>query len=189
MALQSSVVVQLKIRLISDCVTGGMPFGIQHFQTDRGREFFAEKAQKKFMKYGIKFRPNKPESPYLNGQVGHSQKTDKAEFYATANLNDPYLSGELVYWQRYYEWERPHSAHHGKPAIDKYIELIAQTPLTEEVLEAIVFSALVACSLYGLLLDRLLYTSCLLSYHPLAKAKALSWPCCPLADKIFDHSR
>ncbi len=57
-----------------------MPFPIQRFQTDRGTEFFAEKVQKLFMQFNIKFRPNKPGSPHLNGKVEHSQKTDKTEF-------------------------------------------------------------------------------------------------------------
>lgn len=36
------------------------PFPIQRIQSDRGREFFAYSVQEKLMKYGIKFRPNKP---------------------------------------------------------------------------------------------------------------------------------
>ena len=46
-----------------------MPFPIQRFQTDRGREFFAVKVQERLKEYGIKFRPNKPASPHLNGKV------------------------------------------------------------------------------------------------------------------------
>lgn len=49
-----------------ECVVDEMPFPIQRIQTDRGREFFAEKVQKQLMIYGIKFRPNKPASPHLN---------------------------------------------------------------------------------------------------------------------------
>jgi len=33
-------------------------------------QFFAEKVQKKMMQHGIKFRPNKPGSPHLNGREG-----------------------------------------------------------------------------------------------------------------------
>jgi transposase-like protein len=40
-----------------EAVIEEMPFPIQRFQTDRGTEFFAEKVQKLFMKYKIKFRP------------------------------------------------------------------------------------------------------------------------------------
>lgn len=39
------------------------------------------------MIYGIKFRPNKPGSPHLNGKVERSQKTDKSEFYPTIDVS------------------------------------------------------------------------------------------------------
>ncbi len=70
-----------------DQVLEEMPFPIQRIQTDRGTEFFAEKVQNKMMEYGIKFRPNKPASPHLNGKVERSQRTDKEEFYFSANLD------------------------------------------------------------------------------------------------------
>lgn len=81
-----------------DCVIEEMPFPIQRFQTDRGREFFAVKVQEKLKEYGIKFRPNKPASPHLNGKVERSQKTDKAEFYATVDLSVDDLKGLLAEW-------------------------------------------------------------------------------------------
>lgn len=74
-----------------DCVTEEMPFPIQRIQTDRGREFFAVKVQKKLMELGIKFRPNKPTSPHLNGKVERSQKTDKTELYATIDIKSETL--------------------------------------------------------------------------------------------------
>jgi len=52
-----------------DRVLEEMPFPIQRIQTDRGREFFDIKAQKRLMEWGIKFRPIKPGSPHLNGNV------------------------------------------------------------------------------------------------------------------------
>jgi len=70
-----------------DQVFEEMPFPIQRFQTDRGREFFAVKVQEKMMENGIKFRPNKPGSPHLNGKVERSQRTDRDEFYATVELD------------------------------------------------------------------------------------------------------
>ena len=87
-----------------DCVVEEIPFPIQRIQTDREREFFAEKVQKQLMIYGIKFRPNKPGSPHLNGKVELSQKTDKSEFYPTI---DVYVGLEeldllLAEWQHYY---------------------------------------------------------------------------------------
>lgn len=93
------------------------------FQTDRCTEFFAEKVQKKFILDGIKFRPNKPTSPYLNGKVERSQKTDKAEFYATVNIKSRNLHELLSEWQQYYNWGCPHSAHNGKTPMDKYFEV------------------------------------------------------------------
>lgn len=55
-----------------DCVIEEMPFPIQRFQTDRGREFFAVKVQERLKEYGIKLRPNKPTSPHLNDKVERS---------------------------------------------------------------------------------------------------------------------
>ncbi|WAW10400.1 IS481 family transposase [Oxalobacter vibrioformis] len=116
-------------------VVDEMPFPVQRVQTDRGQEFFAIKVQEKFREYGIKFRPNKPGSPHLNGKVERSQKTDQAEFYATIRLDDPELHSLLAEWQHYYNWDRPHSAHNGKTPVDRFHELIDDTPFSEEVLE------------------------------------------------------
>ena len=92
-----------------DKVIEEMPFPIQRIQTDRGTELFAEKVQRKLMDYGIKFRPNKPGSPHLNGKVERSQRTDKEEFYSTVNLNLDELKNEtLPEWQHYYNWQRAH---------------------------------------------------------------------------------
>ena len=85
-----------------DCVFEEMPFLIQRFQTDRGREFFAIKVQKRFMQYGIKFRPVKPASPHLNGKVERSQKTDLQESYATVDRSDEDLEMKLAEWQHHY---------------------------------------------------------------------------------------
>ncbi|MZI00452.1 DDE-type integrase/transposase/recombinase, partial [Dickeya dianthicola] len=93
-----------------DGVIEEMPFPIQRIQTDRGREFFAVKVQEKLKKYGIKFRPNKPVSPHLNGKAEPSQKTDKAEFYATVDLTATGLKNLLAEWQHDYNWERKRPA-------------------------------------------------------------------------------
>lgn len=101
-----------------DCVIEEIPFPIERIQTDRGREFFAVKVQEKLKKYGIKFRPNKPGSPHLNGKVERSQGTDKTEFYSTTDIDSKTLSEQLAEWQHYYNWERPHSAHNGKTPVE-----------------------------------------------------------------------
>ncbi|WP_149449249.1 DDE-type integrase/transposase/recombinase, partial [Escherichia coli] len=116
-----------------DCVIEEMPFPIQRLQTDRGREFFAVKMQEKLKEYSIKFRPNKPASPHLNGKVERSQKTDKAEFYATVDLSTDDLKELLAEWQHYYNWERHHSAHNGKTPMARYFELAEQTPHSDAV--------------------------------------------------------
>jgi transposase InsO family protein len=110
------------------------PFPIQRIQSDRGLEFFAEKVQRKMMKYCIKFRPVKPASPHLNGKVERSQKTDLEEFYPTMDLsNFENLKEELGYWQFFYNWQRPHGALKGKTPSQVDCELCDKTPLQEEV--------------------------------------------------------
>jgi transposase InsO family protein len=118
-----------------ECVVDEMPFPIQRVQTDRGLEFFAIKIQEKLMEKGIKFRPNRPGSPHLNGKVERSQKTDKAEFYSMIDLSAEDLEDQLAEWQHYYNWHRPHSAHHGKSPMEKYFELADQTPYSDEVIK------------------------------------------------------
>ena len=54
------------------------------------------------MLHGTKFRPNKSASLHLNGKVERSQKTDKAEFYATVNIKSSELHELLAEWQQYY---------------------------------------------------------------------------------------
>ena len=110
-----------------------MPFPIQRIQADRGLEFFAHKVQEKLMEQGIKFRPNKPASPHLNGKVERSQKTDKSEFYATIDTTAKNLDDMLAEWQHYYNWDRPHSAHGGKTPMERYFELSEETPFSDEV--------------------------------------------------------
>jgi len=116
-----------------DRVIEEMPFPIQRIQTDRGREFFAEKVQKRFMQLAIKFRPIKPRSPHLNGKVERSQKTDLYEFWCTADFKSSTLGDALEEWQMYYNWHRPHGSLHGKAPIDRVCELLDHTPLSENV--------------------------------------------------------
>lgn len=119
-----------------DLVLEQFPFPIQRIQTDRGLEFFAEKVQLKMMEFGIKFRPNKPGSPHLNGKVERSQKTDLEEFYAIADLsNFENLREELAQWQFFYNWQRPHGALKGKTPSEIVSELSEKTPFNDEVIK------------------------------------------------------
>lgn len=118
-----------------DLMVEQFPFPIQRMQTDRGREFFAVKVQEKLMNFGIKFRPNKPGAPHLNGKVERSQKTDLEEFYATADLSDfEKLRRALSEWQFFYNWQRPHGLLNGKTPSQAYSELGDKTPFWDEVL-------------------------------------------------------
>jgi transposase InsO family protein len=112
-----------------------MPFPIQRIQTDRGGEFFAQKVQEKMMECRIKFRPNRPGSPHLNGKVERSQKTDKIEFWANCDLSDPDLDLRLAEWQHYYNWRRPHGALNGKTPIERVCELNEKTPFWDDVVK------------------------------------------------------
>lgn len=118
-----------------DRVVEEMPFPIERVQTDRGREFFAVKVQEKLMAYGIKFRPNRPAAPHLNGKVERSQRTDKEEFYATVNLNLEELVISIHEWQHYYNWQRAHGSLKGKTPLEKVCALMDDTPLSEDILK------------------------------------------------------
>ncbi|MFY0255712.1 IS481 family transposase [Chitinophaga sp. 30R24] len=110
-----------------------MPFPIQRIQTDRGREFFSYKFQETLMEYGIKFRPIKPYSPYLNGKVDRTQRTDLDEFYSTVSLKDPKLKELLKDWQHYYNWYRAHSSLRDKTPVEVVVSLSPKTPYWDEV--------------------------------------------------------
>ena len=110
-----------------------MPFPIQRIQSDRGREFFAIEVQKRLQEYCIKFRPNKPASPHLNGKVERSQKTDKVELYSTMDLRSNNLHLQLAEWQHYYNWDRPHSSLKGKTPMEQCFQLSQATPFSDEV--------------------------------------------------------
>lgn len=114
---------------------GEIGFAVQRIQSDCGREFFNDAFQEELMEHFIKFRPNPPASPHLNGKVERGQKTDKEEFYRTLNLKDPNLdlTKELARWERYYNYDRPHSSLAGKTPYERFKELEAQVPIQPEV--------------------------------------------------------
>lgn len=68
-----------------------------------------------------------------NGKVERSQKTDKLEFYATVDTQSEVIHDQLAEWQHYYNWDRPHSAHGGNNPMERFFELIHQTPFSDEV--------------------------------------------------------
>ena len=114
-------------------VIEGFPFPIQRIQTDRGGEFFGEEFQEALRENCIKFRPIRPRTPHLNGKVERAQQTDKIEFWATADKTAADLQDRLGEWQHYYNWHRPHTSLNGKTPMDRYFELIGETPYSWEV--------------------------------------------------------
>ncbi|WP_191060867.1 IS481 family transposase [Geminicoccus harenae] len=113
-----------------------MPFAIQRIQTDRGQEFFAYEVQDRLREWRIKFRPIRPRSPHLNGEVERAQRTALEEFWPTIDLAGTDLADRLAEWQTFYNWQRPHDSLGGRAPIDRVCELIAKTPLTAEVVAA-----------------------------------------------------
>lgn len=118
--------------LFLETVFEEMPFPIQRIQTDRGREFTAYKVRDTLLEWGIKWRPNRPGAPHLNGKVERVQKTDLREFYAVANLSRPDLADELAYFQHYYNWDRIHGSLRMAP-MERYFQLISKVPVWDEV--------------------------------------------------------
>jgi transposase InsO family protein len=110
-----------------------MPFPIQRIQTDRGGEFFAQPVQTWFANNGIKFRPNPPRSPHLNGKVERSQLTDLQEFWAQHDPRDPDIGESIEHWQFDYNWRRPHGSLGGKCPGERLGHLSSVTPLSDEV--------------------------------------------------------
>jgi transposase InsO family protein len=110
--------------------------GPRRIQTNRGREFFAIDVQEKLMEYSIKFKPNKPGSPHLNGKVKRSQRTDLEEFYATADLSGfEKLQEELGCGQFFYNWQRPHGSLNGRTPSQAQSELSTKIPFWDEVID------------------------------------------------------
>lgn len=116
-----------------DKVQKEMPFAIQRIQSDRGREFMADEVQYYLMDRKIKFRPNKPRSPHLNGKVERSQKTDWDEFYSYTDTTSEELSIWLKDWQETYNHLRPHSALGGRTPREKLVGLQQIIPSKEVV--------------------------------------------------------
>jgi transposase InsO family protein len=109
------------------------PSQFRGFRTDRGREFFAYSFQEKLMEYAIKFRPVRPASPYLNGKVERSQRTDLDEFYRTADLKSSDLSQRLEEWQNHYNQYRVHGSLNGRTPWEAWLERLSLTPFRDAV--------------------------------------------------------
>jgi transposase InsO family protein len=120
------------VRFLEERMIDEFPFPIQRIRSNRGAEFFGLAFQKAMQLNSIKFRPIRPRSPHLNGKVERSQKTDKIEFYPMVDLADSELPLRLEEWQFSYNWHRPHSSLKGKTPMERYCDLMEQTPLNAD---------------------------------------------------------
>lgn len=119
-------------------VLDDLPFPVQRVQTDCGTEFFNDQFQEELAAHFIKYRPNRPGAPHLNGKVERTQKTDKEEFYSTLNLNNSKLDlkKKLAEWQHFYNHRRPHSSLGGKTPWEAYLMQQAKAPIQPDVTES-----------------------------------------------------
>ncbi len=67
------------------------------------------------------------------GEVERSQKTDREEFWATADLSSPDLELRVAEWQRYYNWDRPHGSLNGQTPIEMLHTKSEKTPFWDDV--------------------------------------------------------
>ena len=111
------------------------PFPIQRIQSDRGGEFMGEEFQDALRNNHIKFRPNRPRAPHLNGKVERSQRTDRMEFWSTVDntASREILEEQVAQWQDFYNRDRTHSAIHSKTPNARFHELIEVLPTVEAV--------------------------------------------------------
>ncbi len=97
-----------------DYVVEKFPFRIRTIRTDRGHEFQAL-FHWHVADLGMEHVYIKPRTPQLNGKVERSHRTDKDEFYQLLTYRDDVdLEKKLAVWERFYNYDRPHGAHHGK---------------------------------------------------------------------------
>lgn len=100
------------------------PFRIHTIRTDNGHEFQA-KFHWHVEDLGMRHQYIKPRSPYLNGKVERSHRTDQAEFYQLLNYTDDVdLNKKLDRWEQFYNFNRPHWAHGGKTPYEKLKSLL-----------------------------------------------------------------
>lgn len=113
-----------------------MPFPVQRIKTDRGTEFTADVCQETLEERHIKWRPNKPRMPHLNGKVERVQRTDLQEFYATVDLSLSLdaLNEQLLTYQDYYNYDRLHGSTGCSPH-QRFMERLKSTPISYDVSE------------------------------------------------------
>jgi len=100
------------------------PFRIHTVRTDRGHEFQAL-FHWHLADQGLRQMYIKPRTPQLNGKVERSHRTDQQEFYQLLTYKgDVDLEQRLAQWERFDNYDRPHSAFAGKTPYEALREKI-----------------------------------------------------------------
>jgi transposase InsO family protein len=99
-------------------IVAKFPFRIRQIRTDNGHEFKSQ-FNWHLRDLGIDHVAIKPASPHLNGKVERSHRIDQEEFYPLVSyVNDDDLQKKIEAWEKYYNRDRPHSAHRGMTPLE-----------------------------------------------------------------------
>ena len=107
---------------------------MQCIQTDQGREFMALDVQLRLGSLCIKYRPNRPGAPHLNGKVERVHRTMRDELYATlyGSMGFSDLRLLVLEWVQFYNYKRIRGSL-GKTPIDVFCNKMWNAPFREEV--------------------------------------------------------
>lgn len=109
-----------------DYVLNKFPFRVHTIRTDNGHEFQA-RFHWHVEDMGIRHVYIKPRTPRLNGKVERSHETDDVEFYRLLTyVDDIDLNVKLTEWEKFYNFDRPHTSLKGKTPYEILREKLLQ---------------------------------------------------------------
>jgi transposase InsO family protein len=109
-----------------DYILETFPFRVHTIRTDNGHEFQAQ-FHWHVEDMGIRHVYIKPRTPRLNGKVERSHQTDDVEFYQLLTyVDDIDLNVKLTEWEKFYNFDRPHTSLKGKTPYEILREKLLQ---------------------------------------------------------------